>query len=140
VQSRQLGGGVFTGPVTYQFTYGVLQAGSWIDQGLNSYSGAVRLFQHFTIASTQFVRVILDLSRVRGTVEARVNDRSAGIRVLSPYTFDITDHVRAGKNKLELIVTNTLANFLSTWSPTTWWSPDQLECGVYGPVEVRCQR
>ncbi|HEX3356552.1 MAG TPA: hypothetical protein VHS31_06175, partial [Tepidisphaeraceae bacterium] len=138
VQSRQLGGGVFTGPVTYRFDdAGILRSGNWIEQGLRSYSGAIRLSQHFSIGRIDRGSILLDLGEVRGTVEARVNGKPAGVRVLSPYTFDVSELVRAGENELELIVTNTLSNFLSTWSPTTWWSPDQLSFGVYGPTNLQ---
>ena len=55
---------------------------------------------------------------------------------MPPYRFDISKHLLRGENELELLVTNTLANFLSTWSPTRGWSPDQFECGVFGPVRI----
>ena len=44
---------------------------------------------------------------------------------------------KSSDNELELLVTNTLANFLSTWSPPRGWAKDQLDCGVFGPVTVR---
>jgi hypothetical protein len=92
--------------------------------------------QSFNSSPSGSERIFLDLGRVRGTVEARLNGRGLGIRCLSPYRFEITEHVKLGVNELELLVTNTLANHLSTWSPTRWWSPDQLEAGVFGPVRV----
>jgi hypothetical protein len=139
VRSRQLGGGVFAGPITYRFGEGILSTGSWLKQGLRSYSGAIRMRQNFASSSTDN-NVILDLGVVRGTAEATLNGHSLGARFLPPYRFDLTQYVRAGENELELLVTNTLANFLSTWSPTRGWSPDQFECGVLGPVVLRCRR
>jgi hypothetical protein len=79
----------------------------------------------------------LDLGRVRGTVEAFINGQSAGVRFMSPYRFDLAELASAGDNHIELVVTNTLVNHISTWSPTRWWSPDQLDCGVFGPVTIR---
>src|SRR4030095_11070980 len=76
----------------------------------------------------------LDLGRVRGTVEAWLNGQHLGSRFLPRYRFHLGTHLQSGENHLELLVTNTLANFLSTWSPTRGWSPDQFECGVFGPV------
>jgi hypothetical protein len=136
ITSQQLGGGLLDAPVTYQFGLGSIRTGSWLEQGLRSYSGAMRIRQHFVLSQEKQARAILDLDRVRGTVEAAINGQTAGIRCLGPYRFDLTNFLRDGENTLELIVTNTLANFLSTWSPTSWWSPDQLEAGIFGPVRI----
>jgi hypothetical protein len=133
--SQQLGGGVFLGPITYRFGHGLSPLGSWLAQGLRSYSGAIRLTTTFD-APAGTSQVTLDLGHVRGTVEAIVNGRSAGARVIAPYRFDLGKFVRPGENELALHVTNTLANHLSTWSPTRWWSPDQLESGIFGPVTL----
>jgi hypothetical protein len=125
--------------VTYDFGPGTLSLGSWIHKGLRSYSGAIRMSQTFRLEPPPAANssVILDLGPVRGTVEALVNGKSAGIRCMSPYRFDIGSLLKsAGDQQLELVVTNTLVNFISTWSPTRTWSPDQLECGVFGPVRI----
>jgi hypothetical protein len=137
VRSRHLGGGVFTAPVQYELGQGRLTAGSWLTQGLRSYSGAICMTQRFTFDDATPSPASLDLGRVRGTVEARLNGQSVGVRFIPPYRFDIGSAIRSGENELELLVTNTLANFLSTWSPTRGWAPDQLECGVFGPVTLR---
>ena len=42
----------------------------------------------------------------------KVNDRIAGILWTEPYTIDITRLVKPGKNKLEIMVSNTWANRL----------------------------
>ena len=131
VTSRQLGGGCWRGPVTYDFGVGTLTLGDWCGQGLASYSGAIRMRQRADVPAGD---VTLDLGRVRGTVEAFVDGRSVGVRVMPPYRFDWTD--AGGARDVELVVTNTLVNHLHTWSPSTWWSPDQLACGVFGPVTI----
>lgn len=136
VRSRQLGGAVLAAPVTYSFGVGTLRAGSWVGQGLRSYSGAVRMRRKLHLDYAQ-LGMRLDLGNVRGTVEARLNGRSLGQRFIAPYRFDLGDAICVGENELELVVTNTLGNFLSTWSPTRGWSPDQFECGVFGPVTLR---
>ncbi|GIW75675.1 MAG: hypothetical protein KatS3mg104_0738 [Phycisphaerae bacterium] len=135
VDSAEWGGGLLKAPVTYQWAEdgGLLYTGSWLKQGLRSYSGAIRMHQHLQLTGNES---ILDLGRVRGTVQALVNGKSAGVRFMSPYRFDISAVVTKGDNHLELVVTNTLVNHLSTWSPSGWWSADQLECGVFGPVRI----
>jgi hypothetical protein len=133
--SRELGGGLLTGPVTYELAEGVLRTGSWLGQGLRSYSGAIVQRQRFDVDRVEKDATI-DLGRVRGTVEAKLNGTSLGVRFMQPYRFATRGLLRPGANELELTVTNTLLNHLSTWSPSRWWSPDQLECGVAGPVRL----
>lgn len=140
VLSRQAGGGVLNEAVTYAFDEGLIRAGAWLQQGLRSYSGAVRLWQRVDLPDDLRDRPLtLDLGRVRGTVEASANGCALGVRFMPPYTFDLTKSAgvaRAGALEIELLVTNTLANHLSTWSPTRWWSPDQLEFGLLGPPRL----
>ncbi|WP_428938671.1 hypothetical protein [Fontivita pretiosa] len=140
VRSRRLGGGVFSGPLSYTFAQGRLACGSWLCQGLRSYSGAIRMKQRFFIqglGQDPSGRLMLDLGRVRGTVQAMLNGQSLGQRFMTPYRFEIPpDCIRPGTNELDLLLTNTLANFLSTWSPTRGWSPDQFVCGLFGPVTL----
>jgi hypothetical protein len=135
VRSRQLGGGVLLARVSYTFGPGKLRTGSWVGQGLRSYSGALRMRQRFDLSDVH-PGLQLDLGSVRGTVEARLNGHSLGRRFIAPYRFELGDAARVGENELECVVTNTLGNFLSTWSPTRGWSPDQFECGVLGPVRI----
>ncbi|MCX6971135.1 MAG: hypothetical protein NTV93_13425 [Verrucomicrobia bacterium] len=132
VRSTQLDGGVFTGPISYNFGSGTLLAGSWHTQGLGNYSGAIRMRQ--TISSDEAHEANLDLGSVRGTVEVWCNGQSAGMRFAAPWTFDLP--LRPGENTIELLVTNTLAPWMQAWSPTAFLSSDQLPSGVMGPVKL----
>lgn len=136
VRSRESGGGVFDEPVTYTFGDGTLLLGSWVEQGLRSYSGSVRMMQAFELEEGPLDAAVLDLGLVRGTVGVTLNGLPVGERFLPPYKFDILPALRPGRNELELLCTNTLANFLSTRSPTRSWSPDQLHAGIMGPVTL----
>ncbi len=135
IRSPQLGGGLLTGPVTYRFDRGQIKPGSWLDHGLGSYSGAMRMRQRFTATRPD---AILDLGHVRGSVEAWINGHHLGIRCIAPYRFELKDLLVDQSNQLELLIAGTLANHLSTWSPTSWWSPDQLAIGIFGPVRILC--
>src|SRR5437764_9747884 len=53
----------------------------------------------------------LDLGRVRGTAEVHVNGEAVGVRIWSPYTFDVTNHLRPGENELQVWVYNTLGPY-----------------------------
>lgn len=132
VRSRQLDGGVFTGPIAYTLGNGTLSNGSWHTQGLGNYSGAVRMCQ--TFSSAEESPALLDLGVVRGTVEAWCNGQSLGIRFAAPWTFDLT--LSSGENMIELLVTNTLAPWMQAWSPTMMITNDQIPSGVMGPVKL----
>jgi hypothetical protein len=88
-----------------------------------------------TLASLPLTPVFVDLGQVRGTVEVRVNGQPAGVRIMSPYHFEVTGLVRSGINEIELIVYNTLSPYLTATSPTPTVAA-QNASGVFGPVRL----
>lgn len=131
------GGAVFTEPVAFDCDEGVIGLGDWSSAGLASYSGVGVYGVDVTLAATQVAqRVHLELGRVRSAVEVFVNGHSAGVKIAGPFTLDITAHVRAGTNRIEIKVANTLANHMSTY-PTQWVFEGQTESGLIGPVRLR---
>ena len=72
----------------------------------------------------------------RSTAEVHVNGKKAGIRVAPPWTVDITDCVKAGENRIEILVYNTLANHYLT-IPTNYRG--SLRSGLIGPVTIEMQ-
>ena len=115
---------------------GKIRLGSWGERGLEAYSGALRLWADFTLPGTAKPPLLLDLGQVRGTAEVSVNGQSVGARFLSPYRFDITKAVRPGQNRVEILVTNTLAPYLDAVSPTHYVRPGQTVSGVFGAVRL----
>ncbi|WP_345024774.1 hypothetical protein [Nonomuraea roseoviolacea] len=79
---------------------------------------------------------VLDLGRVRGTAEVRVNGRACGVRVCSPYRFDVGAALRPGENTVEVEVYGTLAPHLDAVSPTHFVFPGQRVTGLFGPVRL----
>jgi hypothetical protein len=113
---------VLAGPVTYRFEEGILANGSWLEQGLRSYVGAIRMRQIFRFDAEAPSNAILDLGRVQAaSVEANLNGNAAGQRAGAAFHFDLAGWLRRGDNELELLVRNT---------------PGE-DCGVFGPVTVR---
>jgi hypothetical protein len=129
-------GALLEGPAEYDITEGVIELGDWSDQGLASWSGGLRMRMTLDLAGLPPTPVHLDLGRVRGTVEAWVNGRSAGVRIMSPYRFDVTGILRAGANDFELLVFNTLSPYLTATSPTPTFAGGQNVSGVFGPVRL----
>ena len=131
-------GGIFEAPVRFEVGTGAMSLGNWEEQGLAGYSGGVHYRKQVTWeGQTNGERVLLDLGKVRGTAEVRANGRLAGVRVLSPYVFDLTDLLTSGENELEILVLGTLGPYLDSESPTHYVFPGQRISGLFGPVKLR---
>ncbi|MCA0453725.1 MAG: hypothetical protein LCI00_07105 [Chloroflexi bacterium] len=135
-ENGRTGGGVFTAPITYTTAAGAMRLGDWAAQGLTAYSGGIRYQTTFRLDALSS-GVVLDLGKVRGTAEVTVNGQGAGVRVWSPYQFDITALCDVGENTVEVLVLNTLAPYLDAVSPTHYVRPGQKVSGLFGPVQVR---
>ncbi|MET9662840.1 hypothetical protein ABZY11_39870, partial [Streptomyces sp. NPDC006510] len=135
------GGAALAGPVRCTVGPGRIRLGDWESQGLAEYSGGVRYSREVTVAADVVAgRVSLDLGRVRGTAEVRVGGVTAGVRVCSPYVFDLTGLVAPGANTVEITVFGTLAPRLDATSPTHFVFPGQRVSGLMGPVRLRTER
>ncbi|MBN1553336.1 MAG: hypothetical protein JXA11_01215 [Phycisphaerae bacterium] len=93
----------------------------------------------------------LDLGDVRCACEAFLNGQSLGRRAWAPFAFSIDGALRAGKNELKIIVTNTLANQYATTKNIDRWptnvigpyhaigkvfETDSQAGGLIGPVRI----
>ncbi|MFB7208769.1 hypothetical protein [Streptomyces sp. NPDC056255] len=135
------GGAALAGPVRCVAGPGRIRLGDWEGQGLAEYSGGVRYGREVTApAGAVAGRVSLDLGRVRGTAEVRVGGVVAGVRVCSPYVFDLTGLVVPGANAVEITVFGTLAPRLDSTSPTHFVFAGQRVSGLLGPVRLRTER
>ncbi len=87
-----------------------LALGSWKKQALPFYPGEVAYARSFKLPA-RTARYRVRLGRWSGTVaEVRVNGKSAGVIGWQPYECEITDLVKAGVNRVEVIVTGSLKN------------------------------
>jgi hypothetical protein len=111
-----------------------MQLIEWQDAGLPNHSGAVRYRRR--LEPPQGEVVLLDLGEVRGTTEVLIDGESAGIRVCSPYTFDLSGRVGTDGAALEILVLNTLGPHLDAVSPTPYVFPGQRRSGLFGPVRM----
>ena len=95
---------------------GIIKPGDWskID-GLASYSGGAWYRMTVELSCKQADgRTMLNLGQVESTAEIHVNGQLAGIKVAPPWKVDISELVRPGKNRIEILVYNTLANHYLT--------------------------
>ncbi|MER8067541.1 glycosyl hydrolase [Streptomyces sp. NPDC094034] len=131
------GGAALAGPVRCEVGPGRIRTGDWESRGLAEYSGGVRYSRVLTLpADAGTGRVTLDLGRVRGTAEVRVDGVAAGVRVCSPYVFDVTGLAGPGDRTVEITVFGTLAPYLDAVSPTHFVFPGQRVTGLMGPVRL----
>ena len=95
-------------------------------------------------------RTIIDLCEVANNAELWCNDEKGGTLWAPPYTFDLSEKLKKGKNQLEVKVTNTWRNQLifdnarpkgekKTWTTNPSQKTDiELEpSGLIEPIVLR---
>lgn len=83
------------------------------DEDVKYYSGIATYSTTFKAPKiSKGSRVLLNLDGVHDVATVKVNGKECGIVWTAPYTVDITDAVKKGKNELTIDVTNTWANAL----------------------------
>ena len=132
------GGAALPEPIALVCGVGRMAAGDWSrNDGLASYSGGARYRKTFALTQQQAKgSVVLDLGQVVSSVEVRVNGKSAGVKVAPPWKFEVSDFVKPGENRLELLVYNALANQYSTIPTGYRGSPVS---GLLGPVRLNLE-
>ncbi len=124
-------GAVLTGPIAFTVGRGSMELVDWQEAGLVNHSGGVRYRRRVDLGDAP---ATLDLGTVRGTAEVLIDGERAGVRVCSPYTFDLGGH--SGPVTLEVLVLNTLGPHLDGVSPTPYVFPGQRASGLLGPVRL----
>lgn len=124
------GGAAWRGPLLVTTEAAPIALGSWRELGLRGWSGGVRYRREVELTAS----AVLDLGRVRGSVDVSVDGRHVGSAFCAPYRFTLP--ASGGTVSLEVTVYNTLAPFLDESTPTVWVFPSQLESGILGPVTL----
>lgn len=127
-----------------------IELGDWAEVVGRDFSGSGIYKTRFSVPEKKS-RLQIDLGQVHETCEAFLNGKSLGVRVMSPYTYEISADMLQPDNTLEIRVSNTSANeYVYTKSFDKWkdWqlSPyhsieqvfheDSLSGGLYGPVKI----
>lgn len=93
-----------SGPTEYRL-------GAWTWTGLTFYSGEACYEKDFDLdPRLTGTRVMLDLGAVGLTAEVWLNGRQVGTRLWEPFEIEVTGHLRAGRNRLRVAVTNADAS------------------------------
>ncbi|MFH1741930.1 MAG: glycosyl hydrolase [bacterium] len=123
-------------PITFEVGQGRIPYGSWDHLGLPHYCGGLVYEANVNLPDNRATHFVLDLGRVRGTTEVVVNGEPCGVRVWHPYRFDITKAVRAGTNRVEMHIYNTLGPHFDIGHPSEHVYENHTVSGVFGPVAV----
>jgi len=136
VQQGYQGTAAIAEPIKIKTGEGLLATGDWSKNGaLKFYSGGM-IYQkniHLSDDILHSERVILDLGDVVATCEIKINGQTLGIKMSPPYSVDITQHLRAGDNEIEVLVYSTLANHYQT-QPTPYRG--EPVAGILGPAKI----
>ena len=126
------------------------------DEGVKHFSGTASYQKELEIPGEMLGRdrtVWLDLGRVREVAEVKLNGKDLGILWKPPFRVDISRAARAGKNQLEIRITNLWPNRLigdaalpqeqrftyATFQPFKATDP-LLESGLIGPVTLQASQ
>ena len=101
---------------------------------LETYSGGAWYRKSIGLTAEQASKAtMLDLGNVVSSAELHVNGQLVGVKTTPPWTFDLTGHLKAGENRIEVLVCNTLANHYVT-IPTHYRG--ETVSGLLGPVRL----
>jgi hypothetical protein len=135
MEHGEYAGAAFSEPPSLTLEGGLIQTGKWSDYALPTYSGIGVYTQSVTFTPEEAERGIeLDLGEVLVAAKVLVNGKSAGVRLSSPYTYDLTNLIQPGENKIEIRVANTIAPHYKIPRKTIHLGP--TDSGLIGPVKL----
>ena len=120
--------------------------------GIKYYSGTAVYKNSFKLTETELKQgqLVLDLGKVGCMAEVTVNGRNLGVLWRAPYTVDITEALKAGRNELEIRVVNLWVNRIIgdlqpgcekryTYPAAQFYRADSelLPSGLMGPVVIK---
>jgi hypothetical protein len=127
---------------------------SWNEMGLEWYSGRALYTKKVEVPANylqQGIRLVLNLGQTNYFAEIWVNDKLVTFCPWAPFEADITGTLKAGENKISLVVANLLAN-QAAWNildsnitdkAARWWhygsiqrEKDKIISGLLGPVRI----
>lgn len=102
---------------------------SWTEwAGMEHFSGTVTFEKSFELGDPSSLSDIrLDLGVAHELARLEVNGREAGVRMWSPYVFELGGLLKQGSNVLRIAITNSLANR---------YDGKSLPSGLIGPVTL----
>lgn len=117
----------------------------WKEYGISDYSGFAVYETDVMIDDISNVRMEID--EAYHVIKAYVNNEYIDIRLWQPYSFDITDYVKRGINKIRIECGNLYSASLLHYKNKTRWQTgihrsnpiDSCRSGIYGKVKFVCR-
>ena len=153
VVAHDYSGGILE-PIVLVCGRGQVEPGSWTEQGLDWYSGRALYSKEVNIPEFYLgkdKKLKLELGDVRYCAEIWLNGKLVTYRPWPPYSVDITDFVKVGKNNITIVVANlkanqmhwdiydaALTNLRSRWvhHGSILREAERLRSGLIGPVKI----
>jgi len=111
--------------------------------GFAGFAGTVIYRNSVNIENTQYV--ILNLGKVFGTSELKINGESCGVKWYGRRIFDITGFIKPGINQIEVVVTTSMGNYMKSLTDNRiaqYWTNEKNKIqpvqsmGLIGPVTI----
>lgn len=132
------GGAAIDGPIKQTCGDGLISAGDWTQiEGLSTYSGGAWYRKNIHLEKNNGDKVYLNLGQVVSTAEVWVNKQKAGLKLTSPWRFDITEYIKEGDNQIEILLYNTAANYYLS-VPTMYRG--STKAGLLGTASIEIVR
>ena len=132
-RSFSTSGAAWAGPLVVRTAPTPAIFSDWSEQGLGSWSGAVRYSTSVDVDAGETLR--LTLGPVRGAVTLDVDGERAGDAFCAPFVFFL-DELSAGPHELAVTVYGTLGPRYASATQSTFFAPSQLRTGLAGPIRV----
>ena len=129
------GGAGIAGELIQNTGTGIIEKGDWGQtEGLRNYSGGIKYIQNVDINPEMLGgKVLLKFDDISSAAEVTVNGKESGVRLCGEWSFDITDAVKTGENRIEVTVYNTASNHYET-IPTQF--KGQAPSGILGNAHI----
>jgi len=138
------------GPASAEFT-ALTDWAQHADQGIKYYSGKATYSNTFNLKPARGKRYWLQLNEVKdvGIAAITLNSKAIGITWTKPFRVEITDALKAGRNRLEITVVNSWQNRLigdrgkpqeERYTKTNIKIRDDWtlrQSGLLGPIEIK---
>ena len=112
--SAELGPALIQDPIRFICGQGIMNVDLPIEeQGLKHYSGGIRYCKSISLTDASGT-VCLRFPALDCAAVVFVNGIEAGVLFAPPYMLDISEQIKPGENRLEIIVHNTLRNHMRT--------------------------
>ena len=129
-----------------------IELGDWRAVCGDGFSGSGVYKTNLELPTIPSGKVAIDLGDVKHSAELSLNGESLGVRIMSPYTFELDSSLLNRTNDLEIRVSNSAANAfnktdlwdkLAQWqlspffSKQTEFDKDSLIGGLIGPITLK---